>query len=86
MNWNWMLKNSAGVRDGSFSLAVYSWIVVSLCLFLSSIESFGNFLTFKIPDSTLLLGYLAAMTGNYMIRRNKKDELEAGSEQVEDEK
>lgn len=71
----WMLKNSNGEPDGSWTLTVASWVVVSLCVMASMVES--SFI--KAPDATLLLGYLGAMTGNYLLRRNKKDTLAADS-------
>jgi len=81
---NWMLKNSAGEPDGSWTLAAMSWAVVSLCLLLSMVQSIGgHVLSLKTPDTTLLLGYLTAMTGNYLLRRNKKDQLAADSDAPE---
>ena len=71
-----MLKNSAGQYDGSWSLAVYSWLVVCVCIFLSVFEklTIGSFdLSFKVPNDTLLLGFLGTMTANYCYRRTKKD-------------
>lgn len=74
---NWMLKNSKGKPDGAWTLCVVSFVVVSFCIFLSMIQglTFKN-LSIKSPDTTLVLGYLATTTGNYLMRRNKKDQVE----------
>ena len=89
MKFNWMIKNSKGEYDGSWTLAVLSWLVVSSCIWLSVIEklTIGSFnMSFKVPSETLLLGYLAAMTGNYCFRRTKKDGQEAGTPDSEEKK
>lgn len=82
---NWMLKNSNGEYDGSWTLAVFSWVVVSLSILGSMLESVhvGSVLVdINVPSEALLLGYLATMTGNYLLRRNKKNDL-ASNESIE---
>ena len=80
-----MLKNSNGEYDGSWTLAVFSWVVVSLSILGSMLESVhvGSVLVdINVPSEALLLGYLATMTGNYLLRRNKKNDL-ASNESIE---
>lgn len=78
---NWMLKNSKGHIDGAWTLCVISFFVVSVSIFLSMVQGLSlNVgaldLTIKPPDTTLILGYLATTTGNYLMRRNKKDQID----------
>lgn len=84
-------KNSDGKPDGSWTLAVLSWMVVSFCLLVPLIETLtvkSFTLSLKPPDTTLLVAYLGTMTGNYLMRRNTKDKLNANSEvtQIDEEK
>ena len=78
----WMMKNSSGKPDGIWTLAVYSWLITSALLlgsvFQGKIEIGPLSFTITSPDSTLLLGYLGATFTGYVVRRNKKDNLEAG--------
>lgn len=72
----WMLKNSAGERDGTFTFATISFVVVTLCVFLGCIDqiSIGHTIfKLKTPDATLALGYLAASFSTYVVRRTTKD-------------
>jgi len=79
---NWMIKNSAGKPDGVWTLCVVSWIAVTLLILLSIFQGeakLGNFsFTIQPVDATLLLGYMAATWGSYVMRRNKKDDLDKG--------
>lgn len=77
MSW-WMMKNSAGEPCAMLTLAVASWAITSVLLISSVIKSLsiGKFgLELNAPDATLLLGYLGATFGAYVMRRNKKDHL-----------
>lgn len=72
----WMLKNSAGEQDGSFTFATISFLVVTTCVLLSSIEviHLGSVeIVTKTADATLALGYLAACFSTYIVRRTQKD-------------
>lgn len=80
MKLNWMLKNSKGIPDGSWSLAVFSWFIVSFCIVLPVIGkiTIKDFvLDPQAPDTTLLLGFMTTTLGNYLLRRNKKDTTES---------
>lgn len=79
MKFNWMIKNSKGEFDGTWSLAVYSWLIVSFCMIVSLIDSVtGKNLSFSIKgvESSVLLGYLATMTGGHLINKSNAGKLE----------
>jgi len=76
----WM-KNSGGKPDAMFSLAVFSWVITTILLlgtvFQGKIQLGNISFTISSPDATLILGYLAATFSSYVIRRNKKDQINA---------
>jgi hypothetical protein len=76
MKW---IKNSDGKPDAMLTFATLSWLVVSICVFLSMFKElkFGMHedIHISIPDSTLLLGYLGATFGSYVARRYSGDKL-----------
>lgn len=71
----WMMKNSKGGEDAMLTFAFISFIIVSLCVLLSCVKTVA-FKTLEIeltvPDTSLLLGYLTATFGGYVMRRNKE--------------
>lgn len=75
------LKNSGGKPDAMFTLAVASWVVSTVLLFGMVFQGeikIGNAsFTINSPDATLVLGYLGATFTSYVIRRNKKDQIQA---------
>jgi len=71
----WMMKNSSGHADGMFSMAVGSWIIASLAVLASLIESVTlQDVVFKLRtvDNVLVLGYISACFSAYVVRRNAK--------------
>lgn len=79
MKKRWMIKNSAGEHDGTFTFAAIAFVIVSVCLVLSCFSSIviGS-LTFNInaPPEGLLLGYLGSTYTAYVVRRNTKGKRE----------
>lgn len=76
---HWALKNTAGRHDSMFTFASVGFIVTTIAVLTSLIQdmSIGNFhLTFKSPDSSLVLGYLSATFTAYVVRRNKTDDMQ----------
>ena len=81
------LKNSGGKPDAMFTLAVASWCVSTFLLLGMLIQGevkIGDNISFTLnpPDATLVLGYLGATFTSYVIRRNKKDQLQSEEEQA----
>ena len=75
----WMLKNSAGERDGAWSLTVVAFIIVSLCVIASMFDQITlgeKIIKFKSPDVALLTLYLGMTGTGYVVRRNKKLDVE----------
>jgi hypothetical protein len=73
---NWMLKNSAGKRDGMWTLTVVSFIVISFNVILSMFDEvkIGSFHVKPKPvDTALLVTYFGLTGTGYVVRRNKKD-------------
>ncbi len=71
-----MIKNSAGEKDGTFTFATISFIVVTFCVLLGCIDQFSfgqSQVKLKTPDATLALGYLAASFSTYVVRRTTKE-------------
>jgi hypothetical protein len=72
MKINWMMNNSKGKPDALLTFAFLSFIVVSFCIVLSCLKSVA-FRAFSVeltmPDTSLLLGYLAATFGSYVTKR-----------------
>lgn len=80
------LRNSSGEEDGSWSLCVAGFVIVSFCMVAPMFKGIvigSTTLEIVAPDTTLLLGYLATTVGNYLMRRNKKDSLQVEREKVE---
>ena len=74
----WMIKNSAGEQDGTFTFATISFIIVTFCVLLGCIDQISvgqSVLKLKTPDATLALGYLAASFSTYVVRRTTKDNV-----------
>ena len=72
----WMLRNSAGERDGTFTFAFISFVVVTFCVLFGCIDQVTighSVIKLKTPDATLALGYLAASFSTYVVRRTTKD-------------
>ncbi len=78
MGW---FKNSGGKSDAMFTLAVLSWVVVTFSVLASLFHGdikIGNVsFTLNEPNAMLLLGYLGACYTGYVVRRNKKAQLES---------
>ncbi len=75
----WMIRNSAGEEDGSFTFATISFVVVTFCVLLGCIDhvSLGSStIKLKTPDATLALGYLAASFSTYVVRRTTKENID----------
>lgn len=74
-------KNSGGKPDAMFTLAVVSWGVTTLLvvasLFQGEVKIGNASFTLVSPDVTLILGYFGACFTSYVVRRNKKDQLES---------
>ncbi len=71
----WMMRNSKGKKDAMLTFAFISFIVVSLCVILSCLKSVAFralSIELTMPDTSLLLGYLASTFGAYVMRRNKE--------------
>jgi len=81
------LKNSSGKQDAMLTFATASFALTSLCILLSMVESVSTAgaanVVLKAPSETLVLGYLGAAFTSYVLRRNKKDHLEAEQAKVE---
>lgn len=84
-----MLKNSTGKVDGTWTLTVVSFLIVSVCVVLSVFEqiSFGKVVfTIKTPDVALLTLYLGMTGTSYVWRRGQKlkdGKVQETSEEVE---
>ncbi len=73
------LKNSKGVPDAMLTFACVGLLISSVAVVVSLVKSVtirGSEITFNNPSETLVLGFLAATLGAYVLRRNKKDELD----------
>lgn len=85
----WMLKNSAGQKDGVWTLTVISFLIVSVCVILSMFEqiAFGKVIfVVKTPDVALLTLYLGMTGTGYVWRRGQKlkdGKVQETSEEVE---
>lgn len=69
---SWMLRNSDDQPSGSFTFAAISFVVVTILLMLSAVNSIkigAISISFKPVDTTLALGYLAASFSTYVVRR-----------------
>lgn len=78
---NWMIKNSAGKPDGVWTLTVVSFIVTTLSVILAMFKTIHiGSLAIEIaePNTAFLTFYMGLAGTGYIIRRNKKDNLEAG--------
>jgi len=79
MKLSWRLKDAHGHHSSMLTFAVVAFIITSLCVVLSVIESVSIAghanVQLKGPDATLVLGYLGATFGAYVMRKNKKDQL-----------
>ena len=75
-----MLKNANNEPSGSFTFAVVSFIIVTMCVLVSPIGSItiGKMtLTFRPIDTTLALGYLAASFSTYLVRRTTVETIQS---------
>ena len=75
MKIDWMMNNSKGKPDAMLTFATGSFVIVSLCILLSCFKSvaFRSLsLELTVPDTSLLLGFLASTFGAYVMRRNKE--------------
>jgi hypothetical protein len=82
MRW---LKNSAGKPDAMLTFATGSFLVCALGLIASllqgSVIKLGeSSFTFASPDATIYAAFLGAAFTSYVVRRNKKDQIEADHE------
>jgi len=72
----WMMEDSRGKKNAMLTFAFVAFCVVSFCIVGSMFKSFA-FKAFSVelatPDTTLLLGFLAATFGAYVARRNTAD-------------
>ena len=76
----WMMKNSRGQRDGMWTFAVISFIVVTLSVVASFFQtiSIGHFtLELNEPNVSLLTLYFGGAFTSYVVRRHTKDNAEA---------
>ncbi len=88
----WM-KNSKGVPDAMLTFACVGLAISALAVIVSLLKSVsihGHDIVFNNPSETLVLGFLSATLGAYVLRRNKKDELDhqekmAGLKETEEE-
>jgi NhaP-type Na+/H+ or K+/H+ antiporter len=85
MRW---LKNSGGKPDAMLSFALGSFIICALGLVASILQGTiiklgDSSFTFSSPDATIYAAFLGATFTSYVMRRNKKDDLEAKREDVE---
>lgn len=75
------LKNSASKSDAMLTFAAVSFVITSLCVLASVIESITvgtHEVKFRSADTALVSMYMASTFGAYVLRRNTKDKLEAG--------
>ena len=79
MKLSWRVKDAHGNHSSMLTFAVIAFVITSLCVVLSVIESVSIAghanIQLKAPDATLVLGYLGATFGAYVMRKNKKDQL-----------
>lgn len=80
MKLDWRLKDAHGNPSSMLTFAAVAFLITSLCVVLSVIESINigghAQIALKAPDSTLVLGYLGATFTSYVFRKNKKDQVE----------
>ena len=72
---HWLLKNSDDEPSGTFTFAVVSFVVVTLCVLLSVVNTVtvgALVITLKPVDTALALGYLAASFSTYVVRRSSQ--------------
>lgn len=79
MTW---LKNSAGKPDAMLTCAVSAFVVCSILLLVSvfggtEFNIWGQKIVFSTIDKTLFTAYFAGAFSAYVVRRNKKDQIES---------
>ena len=79
MRW---IKNSNGNCDAMLTFATMSFVICAFAILAPVLNGFhipfSNYsLSFGTPDTTLVLAFLGATFTSYVVRRNKKDDIEA---------
>jgi len=81
MKMGW-IKNSAGKPDAMLSLAVASFSICAFAILApilngAQIPLTNYTITLGSPDTALVIAFLGATFPSYIIRRNKKDQIES---------
>ena len=85
-NKSWWVKNTSGKPDAMLTFALFSFIVVTLNIFLSTFGSvtFGDTtLQFEALDSSIMAVYLGATFTAYVSRRYTDTRFQGDTEKEE---
>jgi hypothetical protein len=82
----WMLTNSSGKKDAALTFACIGLAIAAVSVFASTLESIvvgSTTVSFDKPDTTLVLGILSATLGAYVLRANKRQNVELEHKKLE---
>lgn len=83
----YLMRNSKGEHDGTWSFAVISFIIVTIiviCSMFNHIAIWGFSITFNEPNIGLITLYFGGAFTSYILRRNSKDKTDTSNVKPEE--